>query len=215
MASKVDMLSAAKEAIIRVGEGRGFAVAHEPWPHYVITAAHCLPELPPAHKGSSESDRTYPNLLAPLGESPSVWAQCVFVDPIADLAVLCEPDGQSLYEENEAYGRLMEDRPTLQVGTVDQSFSAWLLMLDGLWQRCDVEIGASGRALSLIDPKGGNDPGTSGSPILNSKGLAIGVINIGSTLNGEPDSKQHGQSRLALELPMWLVNELLDEKGHA
>ena len=37
-------------------------------------------------------ERTYPSLLGPLGDQCSVWAECVFVDPIADIAVLGQPE---------------------------------------------------------------------------------------------------------------------------
>jgi hypothetical protein len=68
-----------KDAIITVGDGRGFLVAHASWPHRVITAAHCLPRLPPAHPSIKPH---YFNLLGPLDQPPSVPAQCVFADPV-------------------------------------------------------------------------------------------------------------------------------------
>jgi hypothetical protein len=47
--------------------------------------------LPPPHGFSYTEERTYQDLLATLGEQPSVWCQCLFVDPIADIAVLGTP----------------------------------------------------------------------------------------------------------------------------
>jgi hypothetical protein len=78
----------AKDAVIAVGDGRGFLIEHAPGPHRVITAAHCLPHLPPAHPWSYEQERSYLNLLGSLGGKPSIAAECLFVDPIADIAVL-------------------------------------------------------------------------------------------------------------------------------
>jgi hypothetical protein len=98
-------LVSAKEAIIKVGEGRGFLVEYSPWPHQVITAAHCLPHLPSAHGASYAKERTYANLLGPRDGLPTVLAECVFVDPIADIAVLAAPVG--LYEEFEDYDDFM------------------------------------------------------------------------------------------------------------
>ena len=92
-----------ERSVITVGPngGRGFVV--EGWPdRYVITAAHCLPALPPAHAMSYVSERTYGELLGPLGEKPTIMAECAFADPVSDIAVLSEPDGQ-VWDEAEAY----------------------------------------------------------------------------------------------------------------
>jgi len=34
----------------------------------------------------------YQNLLGPLGKVPSAWAESIFVDPVADVAILGRPD---------------------------------------------------------------------------------------------------------------------------
>src|SRR6185437_9160438 len=78
--------------VIRVGEGRGFIVEHRFWTklpeldnpqklrnhllrrRLVITAAHCLPKLPPPIAWSDLEERTYPKLLGPLGGENTVWA---------------------------------------------------------------------------------------------------------------------------------------------
>src|SRR5262249_24072358 len=49
----------AKRAVITVREGRGFVVEGSRGKLCVITAAHCLPELPPAHAASKTEERTY------------------------------------------------------------------------------------------------------------------------------------------------------------
>jgi len=38
-----------------------------------------------------------------LGEQPSVWCECLFVDPIADIAVLGTPDDQALSDQAASY----------------------------------------------------------------------------------------------------------------
>src|SRR5258708_31035148 len=71
------------DAVIRVGDGRGFVVKDAGRARLgsrneriVITAAHCLPFFPPCHAFSYLQDRTYKALLAPLGQEPTVWAEC-------------------------------------------------------------------------------------------------------------------------------------------
>jgi hypothetical protein len=97
---------AATRAVLRVGGGRGFVVDGE-WTRLVITAAHCLPQMPPAHGASYTEERTYSDLLGPLGAETTVWAECLFADPVADIAVLGEPDSQELYEQARAYNSLL------------------------------------------------------------------------------------------------------------
>jgi hypothetical protein len=72
------------QAVVTVSDGRGFVVELNA-ARYVLTAGHCLPNLPPAHLASYIEERTFPNLLAPLGKDPTVWAECLFVDPVADI----------------------------------------------------------------------------------------------------------------------------------
>jgi hypothetical protein len=54
-------------------------------------------------------------VLGPLGGKRTVWARCLFVDPMADIAVLGEPDSQELYKEATAYDDLIGDMTALTV----------------------------------------------------------------------------------------------------
>jgi hypothetical protein len=87
----------AESAVVTVGDGRGFVIKHR-HDRLVVTAAHCLPRFPPCHGASYLEERTYSELLAPLGDDLAVWAECLFADPIADIAVLGSPDDQELTE---------------------------------------------------------------------------------------------------------------------
>src|SRR5580765_2407384 len=95
-----DMLTA---GIVTAGSGRGFVV-ESAGERLVITAAHCLPFLPPAQSFFGSKERTYGPLLSPLGDQPLAWAACRFVDPIADIAVLGSPGNPHADE----YRALME-----------------------------------------------------------------------------------------------------------
>ena len=198
-----------------------FVVAGPSETFHVITASHCLPYLPPAHPASPLEERTYANLLGHLGESPTVWAECLFADPVADIAVLGQPDSQSLYAENEAYCELMPDIPLaiadtphdykpIMIKTFDGEMiedkdhneslttQAWLLSLDGNWFECEVEHRPDGplwisKANELIVG------GMSGSPILSKAGATIGVActSVNDGLEGGPNP------RLMANLPGW------------
>lgn len=82
-------------------------------------AGHLLPHLPPSLRASYTVDRTYKRLLGTLdAKELIVWAECLFVDPIADLAVLGVPDGQELIDENKQYEVLTRTMTPLRVASV-------------------------------------------------------------------------------------------------
>src|SRR5688500_7378987 len=108
----------ASKAVLKVGDGRGFVVKyrkeHPPFKGepasdtpLVITAAHCLPRLP----RNMFDYGPYENVLGRLDcKKPDVWADCLFVDPVADIAILCEPDSSKVPEEQfDAYSEVVGD----------------------------------------------------------------------------------------------------------
>ena len=197
-------------AILGVGSGRGFVVerrnylGHEE--RIIITAAHCLEfaflandreGLPPCHPGRHLEEETYSKLLAPLGKKPTVWAACLFVDPIADIAVLGQPDNQALFNEAAAYDELVDNMATLAVADAPaQGFDVLMLgdsefknptpgegparelSLEGQWLEGQVT-----RRSGIVDfdPHRHFNSGMSGSPIINPTGAAIGVVSVDSS----------------------------------
>ena len=71
--------------------------------------------MPPCHPARDIEECTYQLLLSPLGGEHTVWATCLFLDPIADIAVLGQPDDQELSDETEAFEKLVENMTTLAV----------------------------------------------------------------------------------------------------
>jgi hypothetical protein len=90
------------KAVVTVGLARGFVLEGERR-RLVVTAAHCLPVFPPAASVSYARERTYAALLSVLGEPPSIMTECLFVDPVADIAVLGPPDNQVWWDEAQAF----------------------------------------------------------------------------------------------------------------
>jgi hypothetical protein len=191
MTSFKQALERVKGAVIRVGaSGRGFIVSAGEDERYVITAAHCLPRsrLPSPHLANSGRDLAFPNFLGPLGQKQrTIWAELCAINLCDDFAVLGAPDGQALYKQCAEYEGFTEAR-TMTIGIspdalapylwkTDPGRPAWMLSLDGEWQRCVVYN--SGRFLTLkTDQK--IESGMSGSPIIDDEGAAIGVISTAS-----------------------------------
>jgi|SRR4029077_8339880 Trypsin-like peptidase domain len=201
------------EAVIRVGDGRGFIVAAGD-ERLIITAGHCLPGLPPYHGASCLYERTFDALLGPIGEEPKVSAECLFADPIADLAILGMPDSQNL-----AYEALVEDRATLSIISLptpakwpipDLQRRGWLLSLDGEWFSCDVQ--QIGRALWIENAAQPIVGGMSGSPIIAEDGRAIGV----ACMSSSSDNNRGGGPNpyLADVLPAWAFWRMVAARRH-
>jgi len=169
-------------AVLKVGHGRGFVVSYGADERAIVTAAHCLPTdkagrllLPPAHKMSHE-ERIYPFLLARLGGAEAiVEAECLFVDPIADIAVL-GPPGEEGSDRFNVYQKVVNDARTLVIIDAPDRGLARILALDGRW--VEIEVERRGYAL-IAQPRELFAPQVSGSPILSAGGNAIGVACLG------------------------------------
>ena len=139
-------------------------------------------------------ERTYRNLLGGLQEQPSVAAECLFVDPVADIAVLGEPDNQLLTEAWEAYDEMVGACTTMPLSD-SAGDAAMLFYLEGAWRPCRLHVN---RQAFGIDAEPAIQGGMSGSPILNTAGEAVGVV----VTNQGPHPK------LVNHLPAWLAREL-------
>ena len=198
--SSVDLFPT--NAVVRVGYGRGFVVDYDDdyGDHrIIITAGHCLPFFPPCHPAAYLHEQTYQSLLGPLGAEPTVWAQCLFVDPIADVAVLGSPDNQALYDQADAYEALVAAASPLMIADapaqgrertelgIPGAPDTWIdvptpgrgpvrvLSLKGRWIEMEVERRGS---LLSIEPVKSVVSGMSGSPILSETGAAIGLVSV-------------------------------------
>jgi hypothetical protein len=189
-------------AILKVGGGRGFVVTLHRHPggdeRIVITAAHCLPYLPPCHPGRYLHEYTYQRLLGPLDGKRTVWAECVFVDAMADIAVLGSPDNQDLSDQADAYRQLVDSMKPLAVadapaqGSEQLTFGKYqvsnptpgvgparVFSLKGRWLKG--QVFRLGGWLSF-EPGKHVVGGMSGSPIIDAAGSAIGVVSCASNL---------------------------------
>ena len=209
------------KAVIRVGEGRGFVVKAKWGRPLVITAAHCLPYMPPASSGIYWEEKTYKRLLGPLAEDATVWTECLFVNPVADIAVLTSPNDQDLSTEAYKYDSLTGGS-ALRIAKATEKSQGWLLDLDNQWQSCTVHH--HGGSLSIENATGmGIRGGMSGSPIINDRGRAIGVVTSANKearmSPGSPSDMDDGCTQgfpnpnLMYDLPGGILENLTNKKG--
>ncbi len=167
--------------------------------HYVITAAHCLPRLPTPHRAAYTKKKMYRNLLGPLGTAPSIWGECLFVDPVSDLAVLGRPSGQDFGEKVvAAWDEFIEEIEPLDLDPDDQPTRGWMLSLEKQWMPCTIQSTRYGH-LMVKGTAGDIVAGMSGSPILSDNGRVVGVVSI---------TGHWPQAHLPSALPQWLARQL-------
>jgi hypothetical protein len=211
-------------SVVKVGDGRGFIAEYRverprfprkvkkllprkfSYNRVVITAAHCLPNLPPAHPAAYSEERTFPKLVSTLdGSMKDIWTECLFADPVADIAVLGSVDGQELCDQSEAYDALVEAAPIMRIDA-PRSGKGYLLSLKGKWTVTPLQVFRSIGGTSLAI--GPTLPGQSGSPILNTRGKAIGVVSLGggTVVDGKHIYCNAGpQPILTKNLPAWML----------
>jgi hypothetical protein len=200
----------AARSVVRVGDGRGFVVEGNDENRYIVTAAHCLPHLPTACSFASASDVTFKDLLGPpQSTAPTIWAQCLFADPVGDIAVLGAPDGQILGDQCNAYEDFVSEAVPLSLRRVRDEEPGWLFALDGQhWFRCKVE-GIQHR-LWVADATEPIRGGMSGSPILGDDGKALAVCcaSAGSGDRELEDDGEGGPNPGVANLPDWFLEKL-------
>jgi hypothetical protein len=210
--------------VLRVGHGRGFVVELDNEDRVVITAAHCWgPRLPYNHIADHGVNRSK-RLLGPLERKrPTVWAELLFADPVADIAVLGEPDSQALPMEWEAYLQLLATMQPLTIADAPAQTRTYekfeggeypidrpgkgpvrLLSLDGSW----VAAQAERREWRLwVAPAELVAAGMSGSPIVDPAGAAIGIVCSGSS------SDACLNPVIVERLPAWLLRNLAGQRS--
>jgi hypothetical protein len=149
-------------------------------------------------------EKTYRDLLGALGETPKVWAECLFVDPVGDIAVLGSPDDQELWDQAEAYDALTA-RGALSIGRATIDSHVQMLSLNGGWVPALVKHSESNLWLDM--DREGIQPGMSGSPIINVEGVAVGVVTNQVECTGHPPLRQIATA-LPCRLPVWLLRQM-------
>jgi hypothetical protein len=190
-------LERAVSAIVTVGVGRGFVVPGRPNDRLIVTAAHCLPSIPSCASLSPYEERIFHDLVAPLGHEPAVSVECLFVDTIADIAIL-GPD------DPEAFFGLVENAEPLKISKAQEGARAFILSLRNRWFSCivrgdDGPLMVARAELPIVD-------GMSGSPILDESGRAIGMVCVSNETRNRTEGGCNPQ--LMDSRPGWYLRQL-------
>lgn len=132
-----------------------------------------------------------------------MWAECLFFDPVSDVAILGEPDNQELGEQSDAYVRLVRGRKPFTIAAPETG-EGHMLALDGVsWQPTPLKVHVTiwGSSLST----GATLAGQSGSPIVDAAGRAVALVSIGHfNLSSGTPMDAGPQPILKFQLPSWV-----------
>ena len=181
---------------------------------YIITAAHCLPEIP--DRDSPGSNKSFVKVKA---FSSSLTAELLVLgaEVCLDLAILSVEDlsGALLqHGQQKAYLAMRKkmEGAVLCLGALDgpgmpPTFDVHIYSHECRWLSGTAELsGHKEHQLDVTFP--GTDttikPGTSGSPVFNNTGRVVGVVSMSG---GSPGDESASVVRLAAALPGWMLLE--------
>ena len=179
----------------------------------IVTASHCIPRL------------IDPNLIGgdPLlvtvhpMDSPKDRIELLvrFVDPCSDVAILGDENWQLDLCElevigpkyQEAFLKFFEIRGGLEIRVeelpTDEPCPVYVHTIDGRWLSGKVQHSDPWSPFLGIDFKGSPKPGTSGSPVFDEAGRAVGIV-VSSAMQKD----RHSVVSLAGALPGWAINRI-------
>ena len=178
------------KAVLKVGGGRGFVVklGRRDRP-LVLTAAHCLPFIPPPHLASYLAERTSKICLVRSRIRRQCGLNVYSLTRFSTSPSSNSPDNQGLYEQAEAFEELIAATKPLRIADAPRQerhrvgqirdirtpghVLGRVLSLKGTWIECAITRRA---ALLSIDPPDVIVGGMSGSPVISPEGRAIGLI---------------------------------------
>jgi hypothetical protein len=189
-------------ALLTVGTGRGFLVESNRDNPLVVTAANCLPFLPPPEITFEPDERNYPALVGHPGHERRISAWSHFIDLIANVAVLGRPCGDEYSVDWYGFDELTNGATPMTIGDPPENDGlAWIPSLDGRWFRCIVYNMV--RQLYVYERVEDFVAEMAGLPIVADDGSGIGVVS--NTRHPADEDVLALQPRLTEALPRWLL----------
>jgi hypothetical protein len=150
--------------IIRVGRGCGFVVKIH-GKRLVLSAAHNLPVY-----RQYEDLALCTEVIGALGSRPSIAGVCLSIDVVNDICAI----GMPSYPHRAAFERMILSAGPFAVAPAKERRGS-VMTLDGSWEPVRIDH-IAGLSLTILLEREIDLSGTSGAPILNADGAAVGLV---------------------------------------
>ena len=190
-----DALANVERAVVQLLKlgGRGVLVPGG----YILTAAHCVDW---DHSGGMVLGEYYHEKVK-TADGQTLVLSVLAVEPVADIAVLGEPDNQEFYDEAEAFEQFTKlTRPVplfrdkmkpfdrhRQPSPGAYSVSVRVLNQDRSWLKATAQVTSHDDPTVCLDADQFIDGGASGGPIVTADGKLVAIVsNCGRTVGSTP-----------------------------
>lgn len=182
----------------------------------IITAAHCVAHWIGDATTFQPGDRPAVPIKAFHDTNHGAKAVIRYYEPITDIAILSGGESEDMSEmQAKAFDDLLQNRvkaridhivsaTTIRRSTESQlSLPVFVHSHKGQWLRGTAEVTLPWDLKFFATFQNGKiEGGTSGAPVFNDQGIAVGLVSV----SGECGSEQtESFPRLALTLPSWIV----------
>lgn len=180
---------------------------------FVLTAAHCVTWS--AEGGMALGDHALEAVRPASGET--FRAEVVAVEPIADIAVLAQPDDQVFDADSDAFARWCESAQPVELSfetlKANTSRQVFIYSHHGTWIAATVRrYGMPGAPTSgrvFIEATQQIEGGTSGGPIVDAEGRLVGLVSFSNELDDNDDEPCTGMLPLVhLALSAWVLGRI-------
>ena len=138
-----------------------------------------------------------------------VIGDVLFADPVSDTALLCPPDGQDFYKEEQEFQSFCDETEPLRLSfirpAVFESFPLAILSHEGFWIEGTGKFCNENYRSVWIEAEKQIECGTSGGPIVTADGELLGIVSHFSNGSAGCDGPIPFASRV---LPFWVIEEM-------
>jgi hypothetical protein len=178
--------------------GQGILIRNQ----MILTACHCIEY---SIAGTMALGEYY--LEGILTKKGNLKVTPIFLDPVADIAVLGGLDGQEFYEEYNQFEEFCRNTPPVKICRnkleVDKKFKIFIYTHEKKWITGIASLGIPGSHMLWIKADEAIKGGTSGSGVINEIGEIVGIVSWTS----EQDFTG-GAQRPLLALPLWVCRKI-------